>query len=266
VARRLFWHVLAVGRRAYREPMVFDPTAKPGAILLWLASGRAELQLDSGVSQLRPGPFVWLCSVQQRRSHHPLDRKPYTVCSIRFGGPNLGAWLDELDAKMRPEFAIPSADYVQRAQARLIRIVTGHPAGWEREVDRILADLMNRLLEVRKPRSPAEGKLPAPILKVLDAIMADPDRAWSARELATLGDVSYSHLRHLFRETMRESIHSFLQQKRLDRARTLLAEGGPSVKEIAEKLHFGNEYYFSSFFKAKTGVSPTQFRKQAGLA
>jgi AraC family transcriptional activator of pobA len=46
----------------------------------------------------------------------------------------------------------------------------------------------------------------------------------------------------------------------------LLAAGKQSVKEIAWQLHFGHEYYFSSFFKARTGVSPTEFRKQTGVA
>jgi AraC-like DNA-binding protein len=57
-----------------------------------------------------------------------------------------------------------------------------------------------------------------------------------------------------------------LRCPKIDRAQMLLAAGKQSVKEIAWQLHFGHEYYFSSFFKARTGVSPTEFRKQTGVA
>jgi AraC-like DNA-binding protein len=265
VVRRLLWHVLCVDRSIQREAMIFDPSLRPGAILVWLDSGRAEMQLDSGVFQLRPGPFIWLCSVQQHRSHRPLDGKPFTVRSIRFSGPNLGAWIDELDAKTRPEFPIPQPNFAARAHGQLMELLVARPAGWEYEVDKLLSNVLARLLTLRKPATLAPKNLPAQTIKVLDALVADPDRHWTPSELAQLTGVSYSHLRHLFRESMHESIHSFLQRKRLDRAQMLLAVGKQSVKEIAWQLHFGHECHFSSFFKAKTGVSPTEFRKHTGV-
>jgi len=35
--------------------------------------------------------------------------------------------------------------------------------------------------------------------------------------------------------------------------------------QVSERLQFGNEFYFSNFFKAETGESPTQFRQHLGL-
>jgi AraC-like DNA-binding protein len=266
VVRRLLWHVLCIDRCVQRDEMAFDPSSRPGAILLWLDSGRAEMQLDSGVFQLRPGPFVWLCSLQQRRSHRSLDGKPFTVKSIRFSGPNLGAWVDELGAETEPEFAVPLPNFFARGHEQLAELIVARPPAWEHRVDKVLSNILARLLALRKPTALASKNLPAPTIKVLDALIADPDRDWTASELARLTGVSYSHLRHLFRESMHESIHSFLQKKRIDRAQILLAAGKQSVKEIAWQLHFGHECYFSSFFKARTGVSPTEFRKQTGVA
>ncbi|WP_353184084.1 AraC family transcriptional regulator [Parapedobacter lycopersici] len=39
-----------------------------------------------------------------------------------------------------------------------------------------------------------------------------------------------------------------------------------SVKEIALKLHFDDEHYFSRYFKKYVGVSPTDFRLQVGIS
>ncbi len=69
-------------------------------------------------------------------------------------------------------------------------------------------------------------------------------------------------LRTLFkRYTGLTPYHYYLQMK-TNKAKELLMEGQSSVKEIAYKLGFESEAYFSRFFKNKTGSSPTAW--QAG--
>jgi len=38
------------------------------------------------------------------------------------------------------------------------------------------------------------------------------------------------------------------------------------VKQIAASLGYGDEFYFSRFFKKKVGVSPDVYRKTVGFA
>jgi AraC-like DNA-binding protein len=40
----------------------------------------------------------------------------------------------------------------------------------------------------------------------------------------------------------------------------LLADYSLTVKEVAERLNFSSEYYFSHFFRNAAGISPTEFR------
>jgi YesN/AraC family two-component response regulator len=46
------------------------------------------------------------------------------------------------------------------------------------------------------------------------------------------------------------------------RACSLLATENLKIREIAEKLEFTNEFYFSRFFKKHSGMAPAQFRKE----
>lgn len=39
-----------------------------------------------------------------------------------------------------------------------------------------------------------------------------------------------------------------------------------SMKEIAAELNFEDEFYFSKYFKKRTGISPTQFREETGIS
>jgi len=48
-----------------------------------------------------------------------------------------------------------------------------------------------------------------------------------------------------------------------DTVRDFIASHNPAaLKEIAERLHFSNEYYFSTFFRRQTGSTPSEFRER----
>src|ERR1043166_4721279 len=182
-ARRLFWHLLGTSRARKSESSSVDAFSLAGATIIWLDSGRAEMQLESGTYELRPGPFFWIFSVHQDRHYRPLGGKPYVINTIRFSGPNLDAWLDELEVKQDPQFRIEPPQEIYDLKRGLTRLATKQPPGWELQVHTLLTELLNRLLEIRKPRPPPQHELPAPVMKVLDAIARDADRAWKARDL-----------------------------------------------------------------------------------
>ena len=50
--------------------------------------------------------------------------------------------------------------------------------------------------------------------------------------------------------------------KKIEMAKRLLLYSKLSVKEIAAQLSFSDQYYFSNYFKRKTGTSPRSFRNQ----
>jgi len=125
--------------------------------------------------------------------------------------------------------------------------------------------VLEQFLDVRCPSDAAAKRVPDEITRVLEHIAANPARDWSVRELAALVGVSSSGFRAQFRGVMNESTHAYLQRARLDLARELLADENLRVKDVAEKLHFSSEYYFSHFFRQHTGVSPTEFRRHLEL-
>ena len=105
------------------------------------------------------------------------------------------------------------------------------------------------------------AELPPPVARVLNAISANPLRDWKAKELATVGKVSYSGLRALFHQAGQGTIHEHIQRARLDQSRLLLADKRLSIKDVAGQLSFSSEFYFSHFFRHHTGMTPTEFRQ-----
>ena len=75
--------------------------------------------------------------------------------------------------------------------------------------------------------------------------------------------ISKSSLYREFTKSFGIGPHQYVLQKKIDLAKTLLRRTNFSVKDIADKLSFSDEFYFSNLFKKKTGISPTAFRKEA---
>ncbi len=65
----------------------------------------------------------------------------------------------------------------------------------------------------------------------------------------------------LFKNAYGITPYAYVLGKKIDLAKKLLINTNLSVKQIAQKLCFTDEYYFSNIFKTKVGVSPSAYRK-----
>lgn len=80
-------------------------------------------------------------------------------------------------------------------------------------------------------------------------------------ELAALLGVTPTHLTRVCRATCGRAASDLLQDRRLYEARRLLSETAAPVKEISQTLGFTSAAYFARAFHAKTGKTPSEFRK-----
>lgn len=73
---------------------------------------------------------------------------------------------------------------------------------------------------------------------------------------------SVAYLIRGFRRYYDNTPYGYLMERRLELGKRLLLHSSFSVKEIAERLCFSDQYYFSNYFKAKNGLSPKYFRRE----
>ena len=151
---------------------------------------------------------------------------------------------------------------LQRAQRVLLRLVRQRPADWEWRVHDTINEVLGRLAAASALFQATAEQEPGPVRRVLEAVFAQPYRDWQAAALAKIAGVSYSRLREVFKASRSETLHDFLRRTRLDEARRLLGDPKLTIKEVAARLHFSSEFYFSHFFRKASGMSPTQFRRE----
>ena len=97
---------------------------------------------------------------------------------------------------------------------------------------------------------------------LLNHIELNRSRALTLHEAAAYLAVSPSHLSKKFKAATGKIFVTYVTEKRVERARLMLACTEMPILKIAVELDFHQVNYFSRVFKASTGVSPTEYRRE----
>lgn len=91
-------------------------------------------------------------------------------------------------------------------------------------------------------------------------VYGDPEAGYDVNMLAEKIGMSRSGFQHLYKKIFGVSVMEDVVESRIARAKKLLRATNLSVKEIAEKSGYTNEYSFMRQFKERVGLTPTQYR------
>lgn len=98
--------------------------------------------------------------------------------------------------------------------------------------------------------------------KVRSIIKARNGKVLTVAEAAGKLGYSRSHLSLLFKQEYGVPLKTFIDQERIEIAKSLLAYTEMNISETAIAMGFNDVYYFSNFFKRLTGKSPLHYLKE----
>ncbi|MDR1078264.1 MAG: PocR ligand-binding domain-containing protein [Propionibacteriaceae bacterium] len=90
-------------------------------------------------------------------------------------------------------------------------------------------------------------------------------KAYSLTEAAAFLNISPGHLSKKFKAVTGTSFMSYVMARRMRRAHLMLAHTDLPVVKVAAELGFHQANYFARVFKAETGLSPSEFRRESSL-
>lgn len=122
----------------------------------------------------------------------------------------------------------------------------------------LLADLLENLAV--QPRDVDKFKT------VLEYIEAHYREKITIKALAEMMNISPVYFSNAFKAAFHVSPKQYILGKRLFESQLLLTRTDLSVREIADRVGFENENYFSEFFSQKVGISALKFRSNAQKA
>jgi len=111
---------------------------------------------------------------------------------------------------------------------------------------------------VRTSSKPTRTPLP----DVAEYIRLNLNTDLAVEDLAAQAGMSLTSFRTAFRRLYGLSPKQFQKQKQLDEIKWLLRSTDQSLKQISEIAGLGNPNYLSSWFQAKVGMTPTDWRRQ----
>lgn len=100
------------------------------------------------------------------------------------------------------------------------------------------------------------------IIQALEYIQNHYTQDINLAELSRYVGLSKNHFSSLFKRETGEGLNEFITRLRLEYSSKLLETTLLTVSEIAEKAGFSSIYYFSSVFKKKYKIGPTEYRMQ----
>ena len=154
-------------------------------------------------------------------------------------------------------------DTFRKAFAEMASDRPGRHAMVERLTESLFLDVVQTLLEDRAPPGWLGGLKEPLVARALDALHADPGRAWDVASLARAVGASRSVLAERFRATVGLSPMRYLAAWRIERAADLLLTSRDGVADIAARVGYDSQSAFNRAFKRHTGESPSRWRQNA---
>lgn len=223
-----------------------------------------------------PSVFIISGTEYNVRPHSFIMFSPQTPCSYR-GQGNIYTddWIyfdfEEGDEQRTAQLGIipDRIFYLGNTEelSQLVRLMAyehysneeGHEDA-ERHFMEILLIKIGRLISSGSRHSQIYADRSSSFIRLRSRLYTMPDAETDVNRMAEEMGMSRSGFQHAYKKIFGVSVMQDVTNSRLELAKRLLVSTSLSVREIAEKCGYDNEYSFMRRFKERCGMTPTQFR------
>jgi AraC family transcriptional regulator len=165
----------------------------------------------------------------------------------------LGLDPDRASLAQRQQVRDPQIEYIGWALETERR--AGHPNG-QLYVESLGTALAVHLLgRYAAPRPPWQGLSRRQLRRVTEYIEAHLDQDLSLARLASVAAISTSHLKTSFKRATGVTVHRYVVQRRVARAKTLLLRGDRAVSDVALEAGFAHQSHMMQWMRRLLGAT-----------
>lgn len=128
--------------------------------------------------------------------------------------------------------------------------------------EKMAIDFTTRVAEAKALRQPDYIQ---PITKCMDYISRNINKKITLEALAKEVNLTPKYLSCLFRKETGQTLSSFIEELRIEKAKNLLIYSQYSYSDISNYLSYYSQSYFISIFKKRVGITPKEFRRKFAL-
>ncbi|MGN1160741.1 MAG: AraC family transcriptional regulator [Candidatus Fimenecus sp.] len=190
--------------------------------------------------------------------HHYYSSKenPWHKYWIIFDGPLAEMLIHEY--LPQDIYHFPNCDCKEIVK-NVIEIVKKYREDYKRMVDEITVEFIRFLVYIKHREDKKPDSLADRIRRRLDFYV---EQEFSLDKICEELNYSKNHIIQVFEDSYGETPYQYYVEKKLEAAKIYLQNTTLPVGEIAERLSYCDQRYFSACFKSNTGMSPTEYRKK----
>lgn len=179
---------------------------------------------------------------------------------MHIGGDDLTALLNRYPLPLNEAFSVDEGFFIRKYLNRLISEHNSEKIGSNDIIDCVITQMIINMHRSYKKQNFYDETYQR-IYNVRRAIVKNPNKNWTLKEMTDLSGYSVSRFSELYRKIYGISPINDVIEHRILLAKQLLLSGQASVEYISTACGFNSINYFSKFFKEKTGYSPTEYIK-----
>jgi AraC-like DNA-binding protein len=145
----------------------------------------------------------------------------------------------------------------------IIRLAEREKAGYQQMISSIVLSILGTVYYKSKNSQYRDSYVVNKINEARDIIKNNCESILPQEDVAKKIGMGYSWYRRMFKEYTGVSPTQYQLQQKMMKAKELLTTTDKNISEIAYMLHFENIGMFSTFFRKKEGITPSEFRKRA---
>lgn len=145
----------------------------------------------------------------------------------------------------------------------IINLAQKEKAGYQQMIASIVLSIFGTVYYMSKNEQYTGSYLVEKINEARILIKKNVENELSPESVAQTLGMSYSWYRRMFKEYTGVSPVQYQLQQKLLKAKELLTTTDQNISEIAYAINFENVGQFSTFFKKKEGITPSEFRNRS---
>lgn len=251
--------VLIVGKDSFDPTKVYDYRRENMAhtAVEYLSQGELDVEIEGRSFRVRKGDAYIL----PQKSHFRVREVPGTAWAKVWFVVKGDLWNDLLSAHRLDRVYHTPRCSVRSLFERMFRDAQSGkaPCG---EQEKLVALAVEVLLRLSRVSAHKRSGVSEEVLRARTYLDSCVGRRAKMEELRTAMSRSRSQVFRLFKKELGVTPYAYLLNRKLDKAKVLLAHSTLMVKEVAYRLGFSDQYYFSNMFKRKTGLAPAGFRSR----
>lgn len=231
--------------------------------LIYIARGTGYFESASIKKQSVNEGTIMLLFPGEWHSYYPHINTGWDEYWVGFRGLHIDRRVEKnFFTKNEPLFNIGHSATIVRLYEDILDVAKKEKTGYQQMISSMVLHMLGSIYYKRKNMLFKDSYMEEKIIEARQLIKDNIDGQLSQEEIASKLGMGYSWFRRMFKEYTGVSPAQYQLQQKILQAKELLTETTISISEIAYKLHFENAGQFSTFFKKKEGITPSQFREQ----